>query len=164
MARAGTRRGRGFTLIEVLVVLLIITTFSGLVAFSLEGVRNRSLDNEIERLRAVLEYASDTASVKGTPIAVDFMPDGYRFSAMQTDGTWKLLFAPPELSAQTWPANVNVLGLEIDQVASRPPYRLVFGHEAPEFVLRLDTPQGLQTLRGGLLGAVAREQSAAVGS
>lgn len=153
---------RGFTLIEVLVVLLIITAFSSLVAFSLEGVRSRSLDNDMERLRAVLEFASDYASVRGTPVAVDFMADGYRFSTMQTDGTWKLLFAPPALSQQTWPENVSVLTLDIDQVRSKPPYRLVFSREAPEFVLTLDTPQGRQTLSGSLLGSVARTQSAPV--
>lgn len=158
------RHSRGFTLIEVLVVLLIISAFSGLVAFSLEGTRNRSIENEVERLRVVLEFASDYAAVQGTPVAVDLLAEGYRFSAMQTDGTWKLLFAPSALAAQNWPENVSVLGLSIDQVDARPPYRIVFGREAPEYVLSLKTPQGIETLSGSLVGSVARAQSEPRGS
>lgn len=162
--RPAPRSAHGFTLIEVMVVLIIITLFSSLTVLSLEGVRSHSVDSEIERLRTVLETASDYANVHGTPIAVDFLADGYRFSALNTDGTWHMLFKPASLAQQTWPASVSVESLEVDKVAMKPPLRLVFAQEAPNFKLVLRTASGIQVLTGSLLGTVTRSvQSATQG-
>jgi general secretion pathway protein H len=145
---------RGFTLIEVMVVLIIISVFATITTFSISGMQRREAEHEVERLRRVLEIAAETASVRGTPLAVDFLPNGYRFSALDTSGEWHLLFSPDTLRERAWPEGVGVDALYVDGTALAPPYRLAFGSEAPEYRLRIHTPEGARLLVGRMSGAV----------
>ena len=54
-ARAGGQRG--FTLIELMVVVLIVALASGMVVFSLRDTQGIALEREGQRLAALLEYA-----------------------------------------------------------------------------------------------------------
>ncbi|MFA9438270.1 prepilin-type N-terminal cleavage/methylation domain-containing protein [Uliginosibacterium sp. sgz301328] len=155
---ACARRGaRGFTLIEVMVVLIIISVMATVTAISIEGMQKREAQHEVDRLRRVLEIAAETATVRGSPLAVDFLPNGYRFSALDTSGEWHLLFNPQTLRQRPWPNGVSVESLEIDGVPVKPPFRLQFGSESPEFRLRLRTEDGTRTLVGLMSGAVEFE-------
>ena len=79
-------RARGFTLIEVMVVLVILAITATAVTFSIEGMQARDTEREIDRLRLVLEAAGERAAVHGTPIAAEFLPGRYRFSELDAEG------------------------------------------------------------------------------
>ena len=79
-------RARGFTLIEVMVVLVILGITTAAVRLSLSGLQARQTEHEIDRLRLVLEMAGERAAVTGTPIAAEFLPGRYRFSTLDTEG------------------------------------------------------------------------------
>src|SRR5690625_3085555 len=70
---------RGFTLIEVLIVLLIIGVIVGLAALAFRDNRADELAREAQRLRAVLALASEEAIVKSRELGLRFDADGYRF-------------------------------------------------------------------------------------
>jgi general secretion pathway protein H len=97
------RDQRGFSLIEILVVLVIISVFTSLAVLTLESVQGRNNDEEVLRLQRLLEMAADYSDTRGTPLAVEFLPNGYRFSAMQTNGEWRLIFAPSPFAERSWP-------------------------------------------------------------
>lgn len=73
-------RARGFTLIELLVVLAIVALASSLVVVSLRDSAQSQLDEEAERLAALLEGARTEARASG--ITVRWEPAG----AEATDG------------------------------------------------------------------------------
>jgi general secretion pathway protein H len=149
------RLHRGFTLIEVMVVLIVLTVMASML--TLNTPATHSTEEEIERLRLVLEAVADQAQIRGTPLAVEFLPQGYRCSAFDLRGNWtqirnEALFAQQDLSAAiAWQE------LRVDDRKS--PLKLVFGSEMPVFELEISTPTGLVRLVGTPTGAVQRQLS-----
>ncbi len=73
-------RHRGFTLLELLVVLLIIGLISTFAVLS-TGLANRDaeLKEEADRLIALMRLASEEAILRTEQLALEIRPDGYRF-------------------------------------------------------------------------------------
>jgi general secretion pathway protein H len=63
-----TRRSRGFTLIELLVVMAIVAIAGGLVVVALPDRRQDRLNEEAERLSALLESARSEARAMGVAV------------------------------------------------------------------------------------------------
>ena len=74
------RRSSGFSLIEILVVIVIIGIISGIALLSL-GILgdDRQLQTEARRLTSLVEVAQDEAMMQGREFGVEFMNDAYRF-------------------------------------------------------------------------------------
>ena len=85
---------RGFTLIEVLVVALIIGVVLAFVSLSINptGPADR-LDTEAERLNALLQAGADDAILYGRELGLDITRGGYRFLRLGDDG-WQPLDVP----------------------------------------------------------------------
>ena len=145
-------RERGFTLIEVMVVLIVLTAIASMLTLN-TSVR-RSSDEEIERLRLVLEAVADQAQIRGTPLAVELLPQGYRCSVFDLRGNWTPIRNEPLFAQQELPAEIVWQELKIDDRKS--PMTLVFGSEMPVFDLQISTPLGLVRLVGTPTGAVKR--------
>ena len=80
------RRARGFTLIELLVVLLIFSIMLGMLGINLGRGDRDHVRDEADRLVVLLQAARDEAILKGTILAVEFHPDGYRFLHLDNKG------------------------------------------------------------------------------
>lgn len=147
-------RGRGFTLIEMMVVLVIVGLVASGISLGLNGFHAREDKNALERLRRVLEATAQRAMVRGQPLAFELLADGYRFWALSADGNWQLLVDPPVYNERVLPA-----GMLWDKVVSGPgrvsgERRLEFGSHPADFELRLNTPQGVAVYRGNVTGEV----------
>jgi general secretion pathway protein H len=82
---------RGFTMIEMLVVILIIGIIVNLVAVNLGG--NRSLDQletEVQRFRSLTELALEEALLRTEIIGIEVEDDAYRFMR-RADKTWETI-------------------------------------------------------------------------
>ena len=80
---AGSRAtNRGFTLLELLVVLVIVALVSVGVGFSMRDASQVQLDREAERLAALLESARARSQVSGVPVRWQAQPDGFRFEGL----------------------------------------------------------------------------------
>ena len=86
---AGTAPVRGFTLIEMLVVLVIIGVALGAVAVKLMPDDHSRLRDEAGRLALLLENAGLEARSSGEAMA--WLPDrnGYQFWRRNAQGNWK---------------------------------------------------------------------------
>lgn len=74
------RHSNGFSLIEILVVIVIIGIITGIALLSL-GILgdDRQLHTEARRLTSLIEVAQDEAMMQGREFGVEFMNDSYRF-------------------------------------------------------------------------------------
>jgi len=92
---------RGFSLIEVLVVLMVVASTMALAALSLGNLRGRGLDLEAQRLNARLGAASEEARLDGRTIRFELDDRGYRFYRLQL-GRWSLIQDDVLLQPRSW--------------------------------------------------------------
>jgi general secretion pathway protein H len=99
----------GFTLIEILVVVLIIGLVSAgvLLSMSLTG-RDRELEKESDRLHALFTYAREQAELQTREYGVLFEDDGYEFLAYDTrQAAWRSVFEDEALAARRLPDGLD---------------------------------------------------------
>ena len=118
----------GFTLIEMLVVLMIAGLLLAVVA--LAPIRNRRSDltEEAQRLATMLESADDEAQVRSVSIAWQPMAGGYRFYQRGENGSWQPL-ADELLGPHRWGTEVTGVSIRYTGSGETVP-RVVFGDES----------------------------------
>ena len=83
-------RQRGFTLLELLVVMVIAGIMLGVVSFNAMPDQRQRLQKDAQRIALLMQLARDEAIVRNLPIAFEVDQDRYRF--LIRDGkTWKPL-------------------------------------------------------------------------
>lgn len=99
------RPSAGFTLLEILVVMVIIAILAMVVSLSVSG---RAVDDRMEaearRLEQLLRIASDEAQAKGLELGLRHTPKGFEFVTPDSQsGRWRLIeegmFRPREVLA-----------------------------------------------------------------
>lgn len=111
----GNARARGFTLIEILVVAMIIGVISVAAVLALSaGGRDRELEQQGRRLAALLELASEEAVMQGRELALEAFRDSYRFHAFEPDADeWQMLADDIHLGHRTLPEGLSLV-LELE--------------------------------------------------
>lgn len=137
-------RNRGFTLIEMLVVLMIMGLFIGLVSTITRPDDRAVLQLEAERLSQLLDFAATEARLTGKSIAWTADESGYRFWRADDGGNWTEILDNELLRARTLPQGVEVSDFHVENMRQQGAMRLEF------------TPQGsaLAFTIGMSLGAV----------
>ena len=103
--RARTRRQRGFTLVEILVVVTIIAVVTAgiILSVSVTG-RDRDLERESDRLLALFKYVREQAELQTREYGIMFQDDGYEFLTYDTRrDTWRSVFEDDALRARRLP-------------------------------------------------------------
>lgn len=75
----------GFTLIEILVVLVIVAAMAGLLVFSISDNPQRQLQREAKGLVALLNTANDEAVMRSRDLGLVINNQGYRFVAFDPE-------------------------------------------------------------------------------
>lgn len=81
----------GFTLIEILVVVLLIGILYGLAVFTVGDRQYTETRESARRLHATLRLAMDESVIRGRPLALTLDDNGYAFAMLGDDGDWQPL-------------------------------------------------------------------------
>ena len=98
----------GFTLIEIMVVLLIIAITLGMVGINLQRGDNNRVQEEADRIVILLQAAREEAILQGQVFAVQFNTDGYRFLRLNNKGKLELIERDDVLSPRELPEGITL--------------------------------------------------------
>ncbi len=134
---------RGFTLLELLVVMVIAGIVISLVAVNASpNERGRVLDDG-QRIARLFELAQEEAQLGARPLAWEGSAEGWRFLE-STPGGWMPMRADVFAPGHWRLALDSVVIAEGARGSGTGPARLVFGREL------IDGPQRLVLTRGGI--------------
>jgi len=175
------RRQLGFTLIEILVVVIIIATISGIALMSIGLIGDdRDLDTERQRLASLIEVAQDEATLQGREFGLELMTSTYRFvefdpfasqwSEIPGDDLFRLRQLPEGMEFELYVEEKRVVLADDPKELEDPdaqnmsrtaekyaPHVFVFSSgELTAYEIRLRRPQQDQQLvmRGDILGEI----------
>ncbi len=165
MLSAPARRSvAGFTLLELLTVILIIGIIVSFAGLSVGVHGSRVVQDEAERLQGLLRVAGEEAVLQGQELAVEFERQRYRFLILAPDGTWVPLEEDNMLRERSLPEalriNLIVEGAEAryDDPKNLPRIFVLSSGELTPFVLTLnleDEEEGAYRLEGQINGKLA---------
>ena len=158
---------RGFTLLELMVVLVIIGVLLSFVGLSTGGdSRAEQMQREATRLIALIDMASEQAVLRSEQLAIRFGESDYEFMLLQA-GKWAALQDDGPLRTRELPKGIE-LRLELEENpppglqaedAEAPQVFLLSSGEMTPFTLTFSAPESEQrfVVKATLLGRLELE-------
>ena len=149
---------RGFTLVELMVVMVIIGITLGLVSLNAIPSPRQNLQNEARRLALLLQLARDEAIVRNRLVAFEADNQGYRF-IVRNDMRWDPVIEDDLLRPRPFKNAPIVLLLDPPGAGAANPLRITFGREPVDkpFVLTLASGDASVAIRADGIGHFAVE-------
>jgi len=146
----------GFTLIEMLVVLLIMGIFVGLVSSIAQPDDRARLQVEAQRLAQLLDLAATKSHYAGRSIAWTADGPSYRFWQFSDDTYWTEIRDDDALRARALPKGMIISNLRIENMPSPAQMRLEFTPYGPtlSFSVELSVGSAHETVAGSPIGDV----------
>lgn len=101
------RRESGFTLLEIMVVVVILAVMVGSIGLELHATEGVTVRDQSRRLALLVHALRQQAIVDGTPLAVRFGRQSYTFMTLNLKGRWVPLTGDHLLRRRQLPAGVR---------------------------------------------------------
>lgn len=149
---------RGFTLLELLVVMVIVGITLGMVSFNAMPDRQQVLQNDAQRIALLLQLARDEAIVRNRPIAFEAGAERYRF-LLREGNTWQALAQDDLLREREFKRPPVIFSISPPSPEQTTPLRIIFGREPVDkpFVLTLSTGDARVAIRADGIGHFVAE-------
>ena len=117
---------RGFTLLELLVVMVIAGIILGMVSFKAMPDDKQVLQQDVQRIALLLQLARDEAIVRNRPVAFEADADRYRFLVREKQ-IWQMLQQDDLLRERNFKR--GPVSLAMTPIPTTTPLRVIFGRE-----------------------------------
>ena len=138
LSRLIPSRSDGFTLLELLVVLVIMGIMLGLVSMKAIPDTKQALLNDGQRIGLLLQMAREEAIVRNRPVAFEMDSEQYRFY-VRGDTSWQLLNDNDLFRERSFQKSPLVITMQPNTGQGTLPLKIIFGREPVDkpFVLTL---------------------------
>jgi general secretion pathway protein H len=148
-------RQRGFTLLELLVVLVIVGIMLGFVTLNALPSGRQALQNEAQRIALLMQLARDEAIVRNRPVAFEADQFRYRFWILDENNVWQAINKDDmlrEREFQRAPVNLAIDPPMMGQ--NNNSLRIIFGREPVDkpFVLSMSIGEAMVSIRADGIG------------
>ncbi|WP_420799549.1 type II secretion system minor pseudopilin GspH [Noviherbaspirillum sedimenti] len=145
---------RGFTLLELLVVLVVVGIMLGFVTLNAMPSQRQALQNEAQRIALLLQLARDEAIVRNRPIAFEVDQYRYRFWMRNEDNAWQPIEKDDMLREREFIRTPVNLAIDPPMMDQNNVLRIVFGREPVDkpFVLSLSLGEATVAIRADGIG------------
>ena len=149
------RYRRGFTLIELMVVMAIIGITLGLVSLNAIPSQQQALEKEAQRIALLLQLARDEAIVRNRLVAFEANTERYRF-LVRNEQQWQQVVRDDLLRERVFAQAPVLLTLDPPSTATAngSAFRIIFGREPVDkpFLLTLSSGTGSVAIRADGIG------------
>ena len=146
----------GFTLIEMLVVVLIMGLCAGLVGALAMPDDRAILRVESERLAQLLDLAASESASTGKVVSWRSDGTGYRFLRLAPDANWAEVRDIDSLRSRTLPTGMRIAALHVEAAPMGPALRLDFPGQGGARAFEIQVAYGSSTawIAGSPVGTV----------
>jgi general secretion pathway protein H len=133
-----SRATRGFTLVEIMIVMLIIGITLGMVSVNAIPSPRQNLQSEANRIALLLQLARDEAIVRNRLVAFEADSEHYRF-LVRNEQTWDPITKDDLLRERPFKSSPVNLLIDPASAGTGNPMRITFGREPVDkpFVLTM---------------------------
>lgn len=122
------RRISGFTLLELLVVLVVVGIMLGMVTMNAMPNKKQILENDVRRVALLLQLAREEAIVRNRPVALEVDSEQFRFYVRE-NSSWQLLTDNDLLRERHFQQAPLTINMQPSSTQSTLPLKIVFGRE-----------------------------------
>ena len=153
MSIRARRPAGGFTLVEIMVVMVIIGITLGMVSLNVVPSPRQELQKDAQRLALLLQLARDEAIVRNRLVTFEATPERYRFLG-RNETRWDLINGDEMLREREFGNAPVSLLLDPSSAGTVNPLRITFGREPVDkpFVLTLASGNSRVAIRADGVG------------
>jgi general secretion pathway protein H len=143
-------RSSGFTLIEILVVMLLISIIIGMVGLSFIRDRSSDVREEAERLALLLQTAQQEATMQGQVLALRPTREGYAFLRLSDQGRFVLIERDELLGPHKLPPPITIEKIAIEGLTGADKTGLLLEPSGalPPFTITVSAPEAAWEIAG----------------
>jgi len=121
-------RAGGFTLLELLVVLVVMGIMLGMVSINAIPNKKQALLGDAQRIALLLQLAREEAIVRNRPVAFELDSEQFRFY-VRGDTSWQLLNDNDLFRERSFQRSPLIITMVPNSGQTTLPMKIVFGRE-----------------------------------
>ena len=121
-------RAGGFTLLELLVVLVVMGIMLGMVSINAIPNKKQALLGDAQRIALLLQLAREEAIVRNRPVAFELDSEQFRFF-VRGDTSWQLLNDNDLFRERSFQRSPLIITMVPNSGQTTLPIKIVFGRE-----------------------------------